>query len=848
MAKVGSETRDDPCAPVAHIADDKREQSLAEHLLQVSKRTRRLAKKIHLEKAGELIGLLHDLGKATAVFQSYLLSFHKEGGVEPQDEMRGKIDHSTAGAQIAWREFIAESQDELARELACQLVLPIVSHHSGLIDSIAPDGEDVLAVRIGKSDEKTRTNEAWRTIDAQVRAQAQSLLRDGALRDELRRAAKHALHGEGNQHATDRHYMQLGLMVRMLFSCLIDADRTDTANFERPVAARLRQEQVYERWDILLGRLEARLAKMPPEGTVNRIRREVSAECSRGALRPAGAYTLTVPTGGGKTLAALRFALQHAVNRAGSTAAVDRVIFVSPYISIVEQNAEVARQVLEPEGVTNGSVVLEHHSNLGLDEQPGERNREHWRRKLLAENWNAPVVFTTMAQVLESLFSDGTRAVRRLHSMARSVLVFDEAQTLPVKLLHPFNNALNYLARECGTTVLLCTATQPRLHQVDAELGTLRLAANAELIGDVDGLFRSLRRYRVTDETGRSGGWNQAEVAESACALACQHGSCLVVLNTKRDVREVFQQCRALLPDAVCVHLSTGMCPAHRAETLKQLKSLLQDQAHTSGAAPILCVSTNLIEAGVDIDFAAVVRDLAGLDSLAQAAGRCNRHGLRDGGGHVLLVRLPDPPAQLEDVLHGRRAAQRVLEEWRRSHPGEHVPLDGTELMDRYFEFWNHERRKEMSYTVSGKQAARSDTLLSMLGKNDLAVTEAAATGRPVKRQLLNQSFMAAGKAFQLIAPTQGVIVPFREEGSNSGEKIIAALCAVHDLEAEWQLLRKAQRYTLNLYDHAFVTLVNAGALYEVKAGSGVYCLRPEWYDAEFGLRTEGGPLELLIG
>ncbi len=457
----------------------------------------------------------------------------------------------------------------------------------------------------------------------------------------------------------------------------------------------MRQKAPFADWGALLGGLEQTLAKMPIEGEVNRIRRDVSEACARAAMRSPGTYRLTVPTGGGKTLAALRFALRHAESRANGLAPVKHVLFVSPYISIVEQNAAVVRQILEPQGMSPGSVVLEHHSNLGVDETPG--GRENWRRKVLTENWDAPVVFTTMAQLLESLFGGGTRAVRRLHAMARAVIVFDEAQTLPVKLLHLFNNAMNYLARECGTTVLLCTATQPRLHDVAAERGALRLAPDAEVIDNVAGLFRSLRRYTVVDDTERPGGWTQANVAEAACAMAQERGSCLVVLNTKKDVREVFQQCRERLPEALCVHLSTAMCPAHRARSLQGLKEHLVTQTAGKDTAPILCVSTNLIEAGVDIDFATVVRDLAGLDSLAQAAGRCNRHGRRPQGGRVLLVRLPDPPAQLEDVLRGRKISRRVLGEWRRSHPHDPFPLHSPEPMNRYFILANYERRHEMT-------------------------------------------------------------------------------------------------------------------------------------------------------
>ncbi len=822
---------------VAHIAEDGRRQSVAEHLLQVGKLTGTLAAKLGLAQAGELIGLLHDLGKSTEVFQRYLASFVPESGLKPQDEQRGKIDHSTAGAQMLCQLMAMDASHEFANILA----LLIVSHHSGLIDCVSPQGEDALAIRLRKSKRDTRVEEAWNTLEEPVRARVQELLQSPALLQGIQRACRRALQIESSGPVADRHHLQLGLMVRLLFSCLIDADRTDTAGFEVPAVNALRQFGGYLPWPVLLQRLEEHMVSMPMDGEVNRIRREVSEACARGAERPAGIYRLTVPTGGGKTLAALRFALKHACFRAPEQP-VERVVFVSPYISIVEQNAAVARGVLE-RAEPCGSVVLEHHSNLGRD--TGDTSRKHWRRKLLAENWDAPVVFTTMAQLLDSLFGSGTRGVRRLHTLARAVIIFDEAQTLPIPTLHLFNNAVNYLVRECGSTVLLCTATQPQLHMVDEKHGALRLAAEPELVDDVAGLFRNLRRYQVTDATERPGGWSQSEVADAACQMARESGSCLVILNTKRDVREVFQLCRDQLPGAFVGHLSTGMCPVHRTERLDSLKRRLKQQMQQGGSSePILCISTNLIEAGVDIDFATAVRDLTGLDSVAQAAGRCNRHGARPAHGRVLIVRLADPPEALVDVLHGRAAARRVLGEWSREHPGELFPLDNPELMDQFFRYLHHERKDEMTFPVRGKNALREDTLLAMLGRNRKAVVEAEAQEVKVNRQLLHQSFMTAAECFQLIAPTQGVIVPY----GLGGKEIVSNLCASRDIAAESQLQRQAQSYTISLYDHAMRTLHRQGAVYEVQDGSGVFALHSEWYKDEFGLRAVAGPLEDMIG
>lgn len=812
--------------PVAHLSGSGEPQPLSEHLTGVSKLCSRLAAKIGLARAGSVIGLLHDLGKYSSEFQAYLLSFQPGSEVEPQDELRGRIDHSTAGAQQVHRQLTNGNPQRTAATFASELLaLCIASHHSGLIDCLAPDGLDGLTQRLLKEEVKSHCDEGWRHADASIRATAEQIISDPGLVVEIGEAMRSILMPKPNSLEHPQvAAVKTGLLARFLFSCLIDADRCDTAAFESPHAANHRANGAYVSWEVLASRLENHLAHLPAETAVDRLRRSVSAECMEASPRPQGIYTLTVPTGGGKTLASLRFALEHA-HRYG----LDRIVFVSPYISIVDQNASVAREILEPEGTPFASIVLEHHSNLAEE-------KDTWRSKLLAENWDAPVVFTTAVQVLEALFGTSTRSARRLHALARAVIVFDEVQTLPVRSLHLFNNAINFLAEQCGSTVLLCTATQPLLSRLDHAQGSARLAPDPELISDVARLFQALQRYEVFDHTAKPGGWSHQEVSALVCAEATEHGSCLIVVNTKRDARRLYELCRASASEGSTVlHLSTAMCPAHRTEALTTLRVRLRPESRTG---PVLCISTQLIEAGVDIDFAVVVRDLAGLDSIAQAAGRCNRHGLRHCG-RVHIVQLADPlPRQLEDVLKGRVAAERVLGEWRRKQPSQPFPLWDSVQIDSFFENYFFQRRSEMSYPVSRANADREDTLLNMLGRNTLAAAEATARGIPLTRSELLQSFNSAAKQFQSITgSTQGIVVPFRRPGQD----VIAALCSTPDLQAEWRLLRKAQQFTVSVFPETMQRLLRAGALREAQPDTGIYCVLPGHYNDEFGLQVDGG-------
>jgi CRISPR-associated endonuclease/helicase Cas3 len=795
-------------------------QELREHLQDVAAISSRLAGKIGLSHAGKLIGLAHDLGKYSEAFQQYL---QKAAGnaameMEPDFRLKGSVDHSTAGAQTI---SCSLSHRGLAAEV---LALCVASHHSGLIDCVLPNGEDGLTRRLAKDDGLSHSSEAWRNVELPIRDALEVLLNGPEVAAEVAAAMERIRVTDSDEVIQP---FKRGLLLRMLFSCLIDADRTNTADFDKPRGALLRQHGEYVAWSQLIERLEEKLVLFSSDRRIDQRRREIADHCLTASERPCGIFTLTVPTGGGKTLASLRFALHHA-KRWG----MDRVIYVSPYISIADQNAQVVRELLEPAGCDYASIVLEHHSNLTPE-------KESWRGSVLAENWDAPVVFTTAVQVLEALFGGGTRSVRRLHALANAVIIFDEVQTLPVRVIHLFNNAVNFLVEQCGASVVLCTATQPLLDQVDKNKGAIR--QSTELMPDSAQIFRDLKRYEAFDKSHKLGGWSANEVSNLAVDEMLQHGSCLVIVNTKRDALTIYLACKERLKtliepmDEGClVHLSTRMCPAHRLESLDIMRSGLKAKKR------VLCVSTQLIEAGVDIDFATVVRDMAGLDSIAQAAGRCNRNGER-ATGRVHIVKMTEPlPKQLEEITCAQKNALRVLNDWRDAEGDKAFPLSDPRMMEQFFKHHFFSRKDQMDYPV---KAQRDDTLLQMLGENAMAVADLDLAG--VKQHGFMQSFASAAREFRVIdGQTQGVIVPFREGGMN----LITMLCAAHDLAVEFHLLRKAQRFAVNVFPHEMEALTQSGAIYEAQAGTGVFCLREGFYSDEFGLTLDGsGRMESMI-
>ncbi len=807
---------------VAHRRDaDGTIQTLAQHLHSVGRMSGINAAKFNLAFAGELIGLLHDLGKYSLEFQNYIAS--ATGLIDPDaddfvdaSQLRGRVDHSTAGAQFVWRKLASLGQEgQIVGQL---LALCIASHHSGLIDCLTPDGEDSFSRRIGKTEMSAHHDEATAKLDPLIASRVKEFIEPQQIVEEVL-AVLRAIVGVENDANGSKTIVsfKVGLLARMLFSALIDADRVDTADFENPQAAKLRCNGEYPSWEILIERLESRISDLTISKPIDSLRRDISEHCRAAAGRQRGCFTLTVPTGGGKTLASLRFALHHAKHNN-----IDRVIYVIPFTSIIDQNADIARKILEPEeaGVEFGSIVLEHHSNLTTEKQT-------WRAKILSENWDAPVVFTTSVQFLEAAFGGGTRGARRMHQLAKAVIIFDEAQTIPVRCVHIFNNAINFLVEQCGSSVVLCTATQPLLNDVNPANGAARFSSYGNIMPNATLLFDQLKRVEIRI-CCRPGGWCDRDVTELAIEEIEDVRSCLIIVNTRKAAISLYEMCCDLSDKKMVYHLSTSMCPAHRRLVLAKIRQRLIDNE------PTLCISTQLIEAGVDIDFGAVIRHVAGLDSIAQAAGRCNRNGLRPPGRVHVINPAEEATDRLIDIRVGRDVTMRVLAEFEHDPAAFKHDLLGPIAMDRYFKYYFHQRANEMTYPVSANEASRDDTLLRLLASNSLAADSYEQRHGSPPRNFFRQAFMTAATAFKAIdAPTRGLIVEFGAEG----QKLIVNLGKAPSPEKEFALLRRAQQYSVNVFQVIFDRLLQERMISPIGKDNEIYYLHKEFYNEVFGLR-----------
>jgi len=791
MKSVSLEAIDD-MQNIAHLRVDGTIQTLEEHLRGTADLCSDFAGAIGMAETGRAIGLLHDLGKATAAFNDYIRS-------DDSEHLRGSIDHSTAGAQFLQEYWQNNGNGNKLSKVALEMMqLTIASHHSGLINCISSSGDDVFSRRISKQDFETGLNESKMRINQSILSEIE---RD--IPAALSSIEKHlnSIYYRTQSQSIENMWFQYGLLNRFLLSCLIDADRIDTISFQDcskycpPLTD----------WMLLSNRFEDAINKYSSDAPISTIRRNISDECYRASSRRPGIFTLSVPTGGGKTLSSFRFALNHLIKNKMS-----RIIYVVPYLTILEQNARVIENILNAE--PEDDYVTQCHSNVDVEEHrdSASGNTEEtcdWSSPM--DVWDGPVIFTSMVQFLESLFGPGTKKIRRMHNLANSIIVFDEIQNLPIKTVHMFNEAINFLCHECGATAVLCTATQPLLNKVDHH----PLNIDSELIGNVGAYFNALKRTEVRYVNPVGPEWNAENVADFIISSCSDTPSTLIIVNTKRMAKDLYRILKSRADEDVLVtHLSTNMCPVHRYQVLNEVITTL-------GHRREICVSTQLIEAGVDVDFDVVVRSLAGLDSIAQAAGRCNRNA-RQPTGKVLVIRMEESLGRLTDISEGRRCTEIVIRH-------DHADLVSPEAMKEYYDMFFFKRKEDMAYRI-GKG---SKTLVDLLAGNCYGRNALSGSKQSSRLGIMPQAFSDANHEFEVIDEMKGVVVPY----DDVAREMISVLCGSTSFDDRRHALRILQHYTVNTYalDH----LIEVGAVTIIsESDNPVYCLVEGFYSEETGV------------
>ena len=809
---------------IAHIREsDGREQLLSAHCRNVAALCSRGAEIVGLSKLAELIGLTHDMGKATDEFADYLRAALRD------DKAKSPHHHAPTGAIYAYRRwFMRENASACERAAAQIAMLCILGHHAGLTDCLDVKGKSTLLKNMKDEAAPVHADKAiaWFLQNIADEAELDALF-ESACRE------LSALFHDLDRPSADTA-VALGLVSRLMLSALVDADRWDSACFEydeNPFEAASAPD-----WNALLNTFERfRQTHLSGEGEINRIRADISDLCWQKAASETGVVTLSVPTGGGKTFSSLRYALRHAALNGQR-----RLFYIIPYNTILDQNARDIREAL-----ADYPSILEHHSNVVIE---SEDEQDTYKR--LTERWDSDIIFTSLVQFLNACYAAPNSAARRFHALTNAVLIFDEIQSLPKACKVLFERAIQFLTQYCRSTVVLCTATQPRLSLTPAPV---------ELMPHVEALYERLKRVRYipqldADRTCASAGAEIARLLEEKSVLA--------ILNTKAAAWSVYDEAtrilrerghalaafdpllpedtladaaRACSPDEIlCVNMSTLLCPAHRKKLIAWIKAWLR------AGRRVLCVSTALIEAGINVSFPVVIRDLAGLPSVVQAAGRANRN-MEYGCGDVLIWNFPEEAralAHLEDVQHGADITRTFLN----SASIDNDELDSPKMIENYFnqEARYIEEKQEFPVEVREDGLRKSCYLTELLGKNTQIVS-GIGKYKSLKPLVLHQSFRTAGKYFYVIPDdTKSVIVPW-----GGGAALIAALNGEHDMREEIQLLRRAQAYSVNLYDNMYRRLKNAGAI-SLIGNSGVCALAEGFYSDAGGVSVEQSELELL--
>lgn len=691
-------------------------------------------------------------------------------------------------------------------KLVCELVAVAIGAHHGLFDIIESKGCDGFLHRQQK--EGIHYEEACAAF-LEMCAGEQEL-------DELFAAAEKevlAFLAASQAIAKNREEMEfyLSLTARFLLSAVIEGDRRDTADFMQGQTSRVTRLDLSHAggdvpWDRCLEHVNQHLSEMDCVQKINRVRRKISDQCLLAADRPDGIYRLSLPTGSGKTLTSLRYALE--VARRGKR----RMFIVIPLLSVLEQNAKVIRSA-----VGDDRLVLEHHSNV-IRERQNEEELDF--NELCMENWESPIVITTLVQLLNTLFSGKTSCVRRMSALQDSVLIVDEVQTVPRKMLTLFNLAMNFLAECLHMTVVLCSATQPALEKMEHPL---HYAPDPELVPHESIQWQVFRRTEICDLRTPSG-YERTQVVRLIEDCREKYGSVLMICNTKSEAREVYlelagRDCTGLF------HLSTAMCMEHRLDVLRQIQESLKEEGHT------VCVSTQLVEAGVDFSFGCVIRILAGLDNVVQAAGRGNRHGEKGSLCPVYIINWRDEKLRnLPDIQDGQRACADLLVRFAAYPAAYGEDLASFQSIQQYYEtLYGQMKRKAADYPIQELET----TIFQLLSSNSAFFKKSRGDD-----YVLHQAFHTAGKEFSVFEDlTTDVIVPYR-----GGKEVIADLSsqrAKRDLAFRKACIQKAKQYTVSLFDYEIRALQANGGLF----GDDIFCVAAGFYHEKVGftLGAKGG-------
>lgn len=760
---------------IARKDDKGRTQSICEHSKNVADIS---ALASHYPKTSKLLAYLHDLGKLSDDFQDYIIN----GG-----RRRGSIIHAWQGAFLANEIF---TDNSVTATLLKEIIgFCITSHHNNLSDGVSPDGStgyfdkfaDVMDVKYSLTNIKAN-------IDEEDAKQLQQLF-------ETAKQEISILLARIKENYKDRSSANfaLGLSIKYLYSCLVDADRMDAYLFN----INEEYKDVNTDWSALINIYEGNISKFSNVKQIDWIRKSVSDKCKEAARKATGIYQLSVPTGGGKTFSSLRFALHHCKEYGKK-----RIVYVIPYLSIIEQTAKNIREIFNlPE---DNKIVFEHHSNI-IEQEDDESAAI---RALTAARWDSPITITTMVQFLETVMSAKGGKLRKLVHMANSVFIFDEIQSMPIKTIHCFNEVVSFLSKILNSTVILCSATQPTLECTQRT--NLLLDKNPKLIDCIDD-FKDIKRVNVSIEP-------EKDVISTASFIrdkANDNGNCLVIVNTKKSALELFNLLKNQCSDFEILHLSTSMCSVHRMQVIEKIKVYLAQRKK------VICISTQLIEAGVDLSFSCVIRAMAGLDSIAQAAGRCNRNGESMEPKTVYTFKLKGENLdKLPDIKSGKEITSKIALDKTLD-----TDLLDESIMTRFYKEYFKGKDSQMDYPINN-----NESVYAMLSNNDYGKQNYYNKTGKTFSHCIPHAFQSASINFNVIENNTRSVVVLYGEAEELIDQYRAQPAHVFTKE-KVQIIKKLQRYSVALYEWQLQRLSKQQALTILDEETGIIILDGNYYD-----------------
>ena len=773
-------------------------QLLRDHMKGAAAKAKTAGAQIGIGHITEVIALLHDMGKYSDNFQAYLVN-------EEGKQAKGTVNHSSAGAEFL-ENHCGQTENPNAKMMIEMMSYAISAHH-GLYDAVNSNGEDIFTVRLEKEDRQqvdslfARWSTDMKIDESHLKTQT------GMAYQEFGNAFLRALAGLKCEHHSEHFYA--ACFERLLLSVQIDSDWTDTAEAmgeltENAAETGAHYSQAWENYLCYVEKLHIKSALETIKGQqkeINKLRDQIQKECMDFVEKGPGIYRLPIPTGAGKTLTSLGYALKFAAQNVGKENEVSHIFYISPFISITEQNARVIMDAVGRE-----EWVLEHHSNLSHSDDRKDQVDPAWKEQM--------IICTTMVQFLNTLFSDKKKCIRRFHQLKKAIIIVDEVQSLPVKTVHTFNLMMNFLHRVCRATVILCTATQPAL---DAETIKRKILYSnpKDMVLDIDEKFMQFDRvqigYTFFEKKETLEGLEQA-IAQTLADVQ----SVLVILNKKKTVADLYDRVKESLANANIFYLTTNLCAEHRSDYIRKIKQCLHDKERR-----LLVISTSLIEAGVDLSVECVYRSLAGLDSIAQAAGRCNRNGEQDKGKVIVFELEGDEPGrEMDELSAAQKKTKEVAYRYERSEKQENIIF--PKWMQQYYEIFYEELKTKMDFNL--KEQYKGETIYRLLSTGFKGANS---------NHMLCQAFLTAGEEYQAIADEgYTVLVPYGQ-----GEQIIEQIEQISDKKELRGILRQAQRFTVSIYRRMAEKLEEEGVIEKSTVLQGLYIARA--YDEEKGLVDE---------